>query len=69
MRAAGHGRGRLLQFLGALVGETLSLAFRPSREFRVWIVERPGISEVEVSLGTLPPQPTILVLEPQGLVE
>ncbi len=47
--------GRLEAFLAGMSGE-----------FRV---ERPGISEVTVSLGTLPPQPTILVLEPQGLVE
>jgi hypothetical protein len=34
----------LLQFLGALAGKTLSLSFQPSREYRVWIVERPGTS-------------------------
>ena len=43
----------MLQFLGALVGETLSLAFRPSREFRVWIVERPGISLTPEALARL----------------
>lgn len=32
----------MLQLLGALAGETLSLSFNPSREYRVWIVERPG---------------------------
>ncbi len=34
----------MLQLFGALAGETLSLSFRPSREYRVWIVERPGTS-------------------------
>lgn len=34
----------MLQFLGALAGKTLSLSFQPSREYRVWIVERPGTS-------------------------
>lgn len=34
----------MLQIFGALAGETLSIAFRPSREYRVWIVERPGTS-------------------------
>lgn len=47
--------GRLEAFLAGMSGE-----------FRV---ERPGISEVVVSLSDLPQQPTILVLEPQALVE
>lgn len=34
----------MLQFFRALTGETLSLSFRPSRDYRVWIVERPGVS-------------------------
>jgi hypothetical protein len=43
----------LLQFLGALAGETLSLSFRPSREYRVWIVERPGTSLPAPALARL----------------
>jgi hypothetical protein len=43
----------LLQFFGALAGETLSLAFRPSRNYRVWIVERPGASLAEPALARL----------------
>jgi hypothetical protein len=34
----------MLQFLGALAGDALSLSFNPSREYHVWIVERPGSS-------------------------
>ncbi|MBY0344503.1 MAG: hypothetical protein K2Q29_11670 [Sphingomonadales bacterium] len=43
----------MLQFLGALAGETLSLSFRPSREYRVWIVERPGTSLPAPALARL----------------
>ena len=43
----------MLQFFGALAGETLSLSFRPSREFRVWIVERPGTSLAPPALARL----------------
>jgi hypothetical protein len=43
----------LLQLLGALAGETLSLSFRPSREYRVWIVERPGSSVDAPALESL----------------
>ncbi|QEE43761.1 hypothetical protein FVA81_02715 (plasmid) [Rhizobium sp. WL3] len=31
-----------MRLLGALAGETLSLSFQPSREYNVWISERPG---------------------------
>lgn len=45
--------GRLETFLAGMSGD--------------FLIERPGISEVEVSLSGLPPQPTILVLEPRRL--
>lgn len=43
----------MLQFLGALAGEALSLSFRPSRDYRVWIVERPGASLAPPALARL----------------
>lgn len=32
-----------------------------------FVVQRDGVSSIEVSLRTLPPQPTVVVLEPQWL--
>lgn len=43
----------MLELLGALAGETLSLSFRPSRQYRVWIVERPGTSLPPPALARL----------------
>jgi hypothetical protein len=43
----------LLNILRALGGETLSLSFKASREYRVWIVERPGTSLPAPALAQL----------------
>ncbi|OJW67339.1 MAG: hypothetical protein BGO57_02785 [Sphingomonadales bacterium 63-6] len=43
----------MLHLLGALAGETLSFAFKASREYRVWIVERPGANLPAPALAQL----------------
>lgn len=43
----------MLNILRALGGETLSLSFKASREYRVWIVERPGTSLSAPALAQL----------------
>lgn len=43
----------MLNILKALGGETLSLSFKASREYRVWIVERPGTSLPAPALARL----------------
>ncbi len=43
----------MLNILRALGGETLSLSFKASREYRVWIVERPGTSLTAPALAKL----------------
>ncbi len=43
----------MFTILKALGGETLSLVFNASREYRVWIVERPGTSLAPESLARL----------------
>ncbi|MBX9468664.1 MAG: hypothetical protein KL839_12820 [Rhizobium sp.] len=43
----------MLRLLGALAGETLSLSFQPSREYNVWISERPGTGLAPAELDKL----------------
>lgn len=43
----------MLRLLGALAGKTLSLSFQPSSEYKVLIIERPGVSLSPASLGKL----------------
>lgn len=43
----------MITILKALGGETLSLSFKASREYRVWIIERPGSSLAPGALAAL----------------
>ncbi|MFN3500896.1 MAG: hypothetical protein ACK4ZJ_01435 [Allorhizobium sp.] len=43
----------MLRLLGALAGETLSLSFQPSSEYKVLIIERPGTSLSPAALDKL----------------
>lgn len=43
----------MITILKALGGETLSLSFKASREYRVWIIERPGACLAPAVLATL----------------